>query len=79
MSRIAKAVILTAAAGAAFAGSAGAAFADTGANGAATQSPGVISGNAIQVPVHIPVDACGNTVNVTGLLSPASGNACSNQ
>jgi hypothetical protein len=79
MSRIAKAVILTAAAGAAFAGSAGAAFADAGANGTATQSPGVISGNVIQVPVHVPVNVCGNTVNVIGLLNPASGNNCTNQ
>ncbi|MGW4451167.1 chaplin [Streptomyces sp. NPDC004599] len=57
-----------------------AAFAADGASadGAATGSPGVISGNAIQVPVHIPLNVCGNTVNVVGLLNPSAGNACRN-
>ncbi|MEV7242162.1 MULTISPECIES: chaplin [unclassified Streptomyces] len=57
-----------------------AAFAADGASadGAATGSPGVISGNTIQVPVHIPLNVCGNTVNVVGLLNPSAGNACEN-
>ncbi|MGQ4420497.1 chaplin [Streptomyces sp. SAS_269] len=57
-----------------------AAFAADGASadGAATGSPGVISGNTIQVPVHIPLNVCGNTVNVVGLLNPTAGNACRN-
>lgn len=59
-------------------GAATPAFADTGADGSALNSPGVISGNVIQVPIHIPVNACGNTVSVIGLLNPASGNACAN-
>ncbi|WP_436738374.1 chaplin [Streptomyces sp. BBFR102] len=54
------------------------ALADAGAGAAATHSPGVISGNAVQVPVHVPVNACGNTINVVGLLNPAFGNACAN-
>ncbi|MBN3929508.1 chaplin [Streptomyces verrucosisporus] len=78
MSRIAKAVAVTAAAGAALAGSAGVAAADAGAQGAAIGSPGVVSGNVIQVPVNIPVNACGNTVNIVGLLNPAFGNTCVN-
>lgn len=41
-------------------------------------SPGVLSGNVVQVPIHIPVNVCGNTVNVIGLLNPAFGNACIN-
>ncbi|MCA1217574.1 chaplin ChpH [Streptomyces sp. 8L] len=57
---------------------AGMASADAGAQGAAVQSPGVLSGNVIQVPVHIPVNACGNTVSVIGLLNPAFGNTCVN-
>ncbi|WTN63344.1 chaplin [Streptomyces sp. NBC_00626] len=65
-------------AAAAMAGSAGVAAADSGAQGAATNSPGVISGNTIQVPVHVPVNACGNTVDVIGLLNPAFGNTCAN-
>jgi small secreted domain DUF320 len=79
MSRIAKAAALTAAAGAALAAGAGVASADAGATGAAVGSPGVLSGNLIQVPVHVPVNVCGNTVNVIGLLNPAFGNTCENQ
>lgn len=58
---------------------AGLAVADAGAQGAAVHSPGVLSGNVVQIPVHIPVNACGNTVNVIGLLNPAFGNTCVNQ
>ncbi|QLE44975.1 chaplin [Nostoc sp. C052] len=39
-------------------------------------SPGVLSGNLVQVPVHVPVNVCGNSVNVIGLLNPAFGNSC---
>jgi hypothetical protein len=46
--------------------------------GAATGSPGVLSGNTVQIPIHIPVNACGNTVDVIALLNPAFGNTCSN-
>ncbi|MET9918604.1 chaplin [Streptomyces sp. NPDC059605] len=57
---------------------AGMAVADSGAQGAAVGSPGVISGNTIQVPIHIPLNVCGNTINVIGLLNPAFGNTCVN-
>ncbi|MEU1306518.1 chaplin ChpD [Streptomyces shenzhenensis] len=59
-------------------GAAAPAFADSGAEGAAVGSPGVLSGNVVQVPVHIPVNVCGNTINVIGLLNPAFGNTCAN-
>ncbi|MFC9543727.1 chaplin [Streptomyces sp. NPDC014603] len=59
-------------------GMAAPAFADSGAQGAAIGSPGVLSGNVIQLPIHIPVNACGNTVNVIGALNPAFGNTCVN-
>ncbi|MEV7278347.1 chaplin [Streptomyces sp. NPDC093111] len=78
MSRIAKAVVLSLGAAAAVAGTAGVAAADAGAEAAAVGSPGVLSGNVVQVPVHIPVNVCGNTVNVIGLLNPAFGNTCIN-
>ncbi|WP_328747596.1 chaplin ChpG [Streptomyces sp. NBC_00285] len=78
MSRIAKGLALTTVAAAAVAGSAGLAVADSGAQAAAAHSPGVLSGNVVQVPVHIPVNVCGNTVNVIGLLNPAFGNTCVN-
>lgn len=59
-----------------------AAFAAVGASaadGSAAGSPGVISGNTIQLPVHVPVNVCGNTVNVVGILNPAAGNTCVNE
>lgn len=79
MSRIAKAVAVTAVAGSALAAGAGLAVADAGAHGAAVGSPGVLSGNLVQVPVHVPINVCGNTVNPVGLLNPAFGNTCINQ
>ncbi|MGW5613944.1 chaplin [Streptomyces sp. NPDC003877] len=54
------------------------AIADAGAQGAAVGSPGVLSGNVLQIPVHIPINVCGNTVNVIALLNPAFGNECEN-
>ncbi|MEV6027394.1 chaplin [Streptomyces sp. NPDC052036] len=55
------------------------AHADSAAHGTDAGSPGLISGNSIQFPVHVPVNVCGNTVNVLGLLDPAAGNACVNR
>ena len=78
MSRIAKGLALTSVAAAAVAGASGIAAADSGANGIAEHSPGVVSGNVVQVPVHVPVNVCGNTINVIGLLNPAFGNTCVN-
>ncbi|MEV4436749.1 chaplin [Streptomyces sp. NPDC049585] len=76
MSRIAKAAVLTAAVGTAVFGVAGVASADAGAQGAAVGSPGVISGNVIQVPIHIPINICGNSIDIVGLLNPTFGNTC---
>jgi hypothetical protein len=78
--KVKKIAAVTAVASGLVLGGAGAAFA-TGASaqGAAVGSPGVGSGNLIQVPVHVPVNACGNTVNVVGLLNPAFGNTCVNK
>ncbi|MGD6746507.1 chaplin ChpH [Streptomyces sp. BH106] len=73
-----KVVAAAAATGGLVLAGAGMAVADSGAQGAATQSPGVVSGNVIQVPVHVPVNVCGNTVSVIGLLNPAFGNTCAN-
>ncbi|MBZ3906015.1 chaplin [Streptomyces brasiliscabiei] len=78
MSRVAKSVTVTlGVAGFVLAG-AGAAAADAGARGEALGSPGVASGNAVQVPVHIPVNVCGNSVKVIGVLNPTFGNICAN-
>ena len=79
MSRIAKAAVVALGTGAVLIGGAGLALADAEANGQAVGSPGVLSGNVIQAPVNIPVNVCGNTVNViVGLLNPAFGNTCVN-
>ncbi|WP_042374478.1 chaplin [Streptacidiphilus neutrinimicus] len=79
MSKVIKAAALGAAAAAVTLVGAGVASADSTANGIASNSPGFLSGNLIQVPVHIPVNVCGNTVNVIGLLNPAFGNTCVNK
>ncbi|MFF3289998.1 chaplin [Streptomyces sp. NPDC003023] len=75
---IKKVVATAAAASGLLLAGAGMAMADAGAHGAAVHSPGVLSGNLVQVPVHVPVNVCGNTVNVIGLLNPAFGNTCVN-
>ncbi|MFI9722486.1 chaplin [Streptomyces sp. NPDC052396] len=72
-----KGLMTVAAAGSVLAATGGYAYA-SGADGVASHSPGVGSGNTVQVPVEVPVNVCGNTVNVVGLLNPASGNQCSN-
>ena len=75
---IKKVVAAAAATGGLVLAGAGLAVADSGAQGGAAQSPGAVSGNVIQAPVHVPVNVCGNTVSVVGLLNPASGNPCVN-
>ncbi|WP_052866054.1 chaplin [Streptomyces niger] len=46
------------------------------ATGSTQNSPGAGSGNNAQAPVDVPVNACGNSVDVVGLLNPAFGNRC---
>lgn len=57
---------------------AGIAAADAGAGAIAAGSPGVISGNVIEVPVHAPINLCGDSVSVIGLLNPSFGTTCMN-
>ncbi|MFB7503107.1 chaplin [Streptomyces broussonetiae] len=59
-------------------GGAAPAFADAGAEGAAINSPGVVSGDTVQIPAHVPVALCGDTVDVIALLNPTFGNTCVN-
>ena len=73
-----KGALVVTAAGAAVLAGAGAASAQSVAAGHSVGSPGVVSGNTVQVPVHIPVNVCGDSVNVIGLLNPAFGNCCHN-
>ncbi|MBT2411392.1 chaplin [Streptomyces sp. ISL-12] len=77
MGRVARIGVLAAASGALAvtlpAGS-GLAAGGAGAEGSAAGSPGLVSGNTVQLPV----DVCGNFVNVAGLLSPDAGDGCEN-
>ncbi|GLX53534.1 small membrane protein [Streptomyces hygroscopicus subsp. hygroscopicus] len=75
---IKKVVAAAAATGGLVLAGAGLAVADSGAQGAALHSPGVVSGNVIEAPVHVPVSVCGDTIDVIGILNPAFGNACAN-
>ncbi|MDH6576822.1 chaplin [Kitasatospora sp. MAP5-34] len=78
MKDIRRALVLAGAAGALVLGTAGVASADANANGVAFGSPGILSGNVIQIPVHIPINICGNSINVLAALNPAYGNTCVN-
>ncbi|MET7651478.1 MULTISPECIES: chaplin [unclassified Streptomyces] len=76
MKNLKKAAAVTMVAGGLMAAGAGMASAADGAAalGEAKGSPGVVSGNLVQAPVHVPVNVVGNSVNVIGALNPAFGN-----
>ncbi|MBV2154564.1 chaplin [Kitasatospora sp. SUK 42] len=79
MRNLKKAAVLSLATTGLVLGASGGAFASAGAEGVAANSPGVASGNNIQIPVHLPVNVCGNTINVLiAALNPAFGNTCVN-
>ncbi|MFH8611403.1 chaplin [Streptomyces sp. NPDC018029] len=80
MKNLKKAAAVTMVAGGLVAAGAGMASAHGGAqaDGVAKNSPGVLSGNLVQAPVHVPVNVCGNTVTVIGGLNPVFGNVCKN-
>ncbi|GHB55926.1 hypothetical protein GCM10010347_27410 [Streptomyces cirratus] len=78
MSRVLKSVAMALAAGALVVGGASAASADAHAEGVAVGSPGVLSGNVVQIPIHIPINICGNSVSIIGALNPAGGTVCVN-
>ncbi|MFI9201029.1 chaplin [Streptomyces sp. NPDC053048] len=79
MKNMKKAAAVTLAVGGLALAGAGAASAHGGANAEAKGNPGVVSGNVVQAPISIPVNACGNTVSVVGLFNPALGNTCVNK
>ncbi|MEU4120587.1 chaplin [Kitasatospora sp. NPDC028055] len=80
MMKVKKIAAVAAATGGLVLAAAGVASAHGGAaaDGVAAGSPGVVAGNQVQVPVHVPVNLCGNTVSVIGVLNPAFGNHCAN-
>ncbi|AXI76577.1 chaplin [Peterkaempfera bronchialis] len=77
MNKITKAAVLTAVAGCLMSTGAGTAYAG-GAEGAAVGSPGVLSGNLIQVPITVPINVCGNGISLLAALNPTGGNVCIN-
>ncbi|MFJ2864848.1 chaplin [Kitasatospora sp. NPDC087314] len=80
MRKLAHGVVGTAAGAALLAAGAGVASAHhlhgASAEGVAAGSAGAVSGNSVEVPLHIPLNVCGNSVDVAGLLNPAFGNNC---
>ncbi|AYG84567.1 hypothetical protein DWB77_06781 [Streptomyces hundungensis] len=77
--RIRTALAATVLAATAVIGTAGAAAADPNppeATGVAQNSPGVLSGDVVQVPIDLGLNVCGDTIDIIGLLNPASNNAC---
>lgn len=78
MNKVARKGLVTAMVAGGVLASAGYAQADSAAEGDTAGSPGVLSGNTVQVPVDVPVNVCGNTISVVGLLNPAMGNLCAN-
>ena len=73
-----KLAALAAATGGLVMAGAGLANAEATAHGSAQNSPGIVSGNNVQIPVHIPVNACGISVSVIGILDQAFDNHCTN-
>ncbi|MFJ3923460.1 chaplin [Streptomyces sp. NPDC090022] len=80
MKNIKKAAAVSMIAGGLVAAGAGVSAAHGGAHaaGEAVGSPGVASGNLIEVPLHVPVNVVGNTANVIALLNPVWGNTAVN-
>jgi small secreted domain DUF320 len=76
--KLKKIALLTAATSGLVLAGAGAALADTSADGSATGSPGIGSGNNVQIPVHVPTNITGNGINIIGLLDSVFGNHSEN-
>ncbi|MGW1379039.1 chaplin [Streptomyces sp. NPDC002446] len=80
MNTVKKAALVLSATGLALGAAAGSAFATDGsqAGGQAVCSPGIGSGNNTQVPVMIPVNVNGNSVDAVSVLSGNFGNVSTN-
>jgi hypothetical protein len=75
---LSRGLLTVAAAGGVLAAAGGLASADSGAAGTAAGSPGLLSGNSLSVPVEVPVNVCGNSVDAAAALNPALGDSCAN-
>ncbi|MEU1788794.1 chaplin [Streptomyces sparsogenes] len=72
------AAVTIAAGGLAVAGAGAASAQGSQAQGQAVNSPGIASGNHVQAPVFVPVNACDNSVRVIGALNQSFGTSCGN-
>jgi hypothetical protein len=54
------------------------ALADTHAAGATQDAPGVLSGNVVRVPIEVPVNLCGITVNGVAAFNGVFPDSCGN-
>lgn len=75
---LSRSLLTVAAASSVMAVTGGYAQADAGGGSTSTGSPGILSGNSVDVPVHAPVNVCGDSVDAVGLLNPAFGSSCGN-
>jgi hypothetical protein len=75
---LSRSLLTAAAASSILAMTGGHADADADARGAAIGSPGVLSGNTVQTPIDVPVNVCGNTVDIVAAGNAAFGNTCAN-
>nr|WP_206442698.1 chaplin [Streptomyces boncukensis] len=77
-----RAAAVTIAAGSVVVAGAGVAAASGGhgpqAHGHANESPGIASGNVVQVPVTVPLNVSGNNISAVGILNPVFGNSAVN-
>ncbi|GAA3367241.1 chaplin ChpF [Streptomyces sannanensis] len=78
--KLKKAAVVLIAAGGLIAFGSGVASAqdDPYAVGITGPSSGILTGNNVLVPIGLDLNACGNSINVIGLLNPAWGSTCSN-
>ncbi|MFH8368185.1 chaplin [Streptomyces sp. NPDC018031] len=41
-------------------------------------SPGILSGNAIQIPIDVPINVCNNSIGILAAFTVSANNACVN-
>lgn len=77
---IRKSFVAAAFAAVAILGTAGpAAASGAGAIGGAIGSPGLLSGNNIQIPVNIPINVCGDNIGILSALLSSDDTVCVNR
>jgi hypothetical protein len=49
------------------------------ASGSTADSPGIGSGNLLQIPINVPVDICGNQIGIVEILNSVAHNSCADE